>query len=217
MPAKLHGDALHALGGQAREMLADRHRAGERHLAHRLRGDQVRRHIRRHAEHEIEHTRRQAGINKAAHQFDAASRRLLRRLEDQRAASRKRAADLARRRQGREVPGCEGDADADRLLRHELAHALHAARHDAAIGAAAFLGIPFDDVGGDQHLEARLGNDLALLLRHDARDGVRTLAHQVGRLAQQLGAVIGRCGPPDFEALGRRGKRLIEIGRAGVR
>src|SRR5262249_30082553 len=42
------------------------------------------------------------------------------------------------------------------------------------------------------------------------------LTYQVGRLAQQLGAVIGRGRPPDFEALGGSGQRLIEIGRAGV-
>ena len=157
----------------AGEMLADRHRAGERNLAHHVGRDQMLRDVRRHAEHEVEHARRHAGIDEAAHQLDAASRRLLRRLDDDRAAGRQRGADLARRRQRREIPRREGGDHADRLLHHELAHALGAARHDAAVGAAALLGEPFDDVGGDQHLAARLGEDLALLLRHDAGDVVR--------------------------------------------
>ena len=90
MAAELHGGALHALGGETGQMLADRHRAGERDLAHHVGRDQMLRHFRRHAEHEIEHARRHAGIDEAAHQLDAAARRLLRRLEDDRAAGRER-------------------------------------------------------------------------------------------------------------------------------
>ena len=97
-----------------------------------------------------------AGIGEALHQFDAAARRFFRGLDDDRAAGGKRAGDLAHRRQRREIPRRESGDDADRLLQHDLAHALAAARHDAAIGAAAFLGIPVDDVGGGQHLDARL-------------------------------------------------------------
>src|SRR5262249_50688711 len=73
-----------------------------------------------------------------------------------------------------------------------------------------FLGVPLDDVGGDQYLEARLGDDLALLLRHRARDRIGALTHQVGGLAQDLGAVIGRGRAPDLEALGGRCQPLIE-------
>ena len=69
--AQFHGGALHALGGQAGEMLADRNRAGEGNLAHDVGGDEVLRDLRRHAEHEVEHARRQAGIGEALHQFDS--------------------------------------------------------------------------------------------------------------------------------------------------
>src|SRR5262245_20116853 len=110
-------------------MLADRHRAGERDLAHGVRRDQMLRHVRWHAEYEIEHACRHAGIDEAAYKLDAASRSLLRGFEDERAAGRERTADLARGRERREIPRREGDADADRLLRHELTDALHAAGH----------------------------------------------------------------------------------------
>ena len=151
------------LAASAREMLADRDRAGERDLADRVLGHQVLGHFRRHAEHQVEHARGQAGVGEALHHLDAGARRLFRRLQDQRAAGRERAADLAGGRQHREIPRRERRDHADRLLHHELARALGAARHDAAVGAAALLGVPVDDVGGDEHLAARLGIGLALL------------------------------------------------------
>jgi hypothetical protein len=63
---------------------------------------------------------------------------------------------------------------------------------------------------------ARFGEHLALFLRHDAGDVVRSLAHEACGLAQNLGAVIGRRRPPDFEAFRRRRQRLVEIARAGM-
>ena len=143
--------------------------------------------------------------------------RLFRRLEDERAAGRERAADLAGRRQHREIPWREGRDDADRLLHHKLADALAAARHDAAVGAAAFLGVPVDDVGGDDDLAARLGIGLALLQHHDLGDGIMALAHQVGGLVHDLAAVVGRGRAPDGEALLGGFQRLVEIGLVGVR
>ena len=122
MAAELHGGALHPLGGERGEMLADRDRAGERNLAHVVLGDEVLGDRRRHAEHEIEHARGQPGIGEAAHHLDAGAGRLLRRLENERAAGGERAADLARRRQRREIPRREGGDDADRLLHHDLAN-----------------------------------------------------------------------------------------------
>ena len=46
MAAELHGGALHALGGELREMLADRDRAGERDFPHRVLGEQMLGHLR---------------------------------------------------------------------------------------------------------------------------------------------------------------------------
>ena len=100
---------------------------------------------------------------------------------------------------------------------HQLARALGAARHDAAVAAAALLGIPVDDVGRGDHLGARLGIDLALLLHEHLRDRIVALAHEVGGLAHDLRAVIGRGCPPQRKALFRRFQRLVEVGLARMR
>ena len=101
----------------------------------------------------------------------------------------------------REIPRREGGGDADRLLDHELARVLDAARNDAAIGAAAFVGEPVENIRRGHHFHAGFGEDLALLHGHDGRDLLGALADQVGGLAHDLGAVIGRHGAPDGEAL----------------
>ncbi len=198
-------------------MLAHRYRAGEGNFLDDLRRDQVLRHVGRHAEYEIEHARRQPGIGEALHQFDGAARRFFRGLDDERAAGGQRAGDLADRRQRREIPRREGGDHADRLLQYHLAYALLAAGDDAAIGAAAFLGVPVDDVGGGEHLGARLDVNLALLLGLHLGDVIATLAHQIGGLAHDLGAVIGRSRFPDRKALFGGGERGVEIGARGVR
>src|SRR6516225_4125607 len=75
------------------------------------------------------------------------------------------------------------------LAQHQLPRALHSARHDAAIAAAALLGVPVDDVGGGHHLGTGLDVDLALLLHHDFRDRIVALTHEIGGLAHDPGAV----------------------------
>src|SRR5262249_21954910 len=60
------------------------------------------------------------------------------------------------------------------------------------------------------------GVDLALLLHQDFGDRVVALAHEVGGLAHDLGAVIGRGRPPQREAFLRGFQRFVEIGLAGV-
>ena len=173
--------------------------------------------VRRHAEHEIEDALGQSRLLEAAHHLDAAARRFLGRLQDQRTTGAERARDLARRRQRRKVPRRECGAHADRLLQHELAHAAHASRNDAAIGAAAFFAHPLDHVGGRVHFHAQLGDDLALLQGHDARDLFLALAHEIGGLAHDARALVGRHRAPHREALDRRVERMIEIGDGGVR
>ncbi len=198
-------------------MLADRNRAGEGNLLHGLGRNQMFGHIGRHAEHQIEHARRQAGVGEAFHQLDAAARRFFRGLDDDRATGGKRAGDLAHRRQRREIPRRESRNDADRLLQHDLAHALLPAWHNAAISPSAFFGIPVDDVGAGENFRARLRINLALLLGHHLGNVVVALAHQVGGLAHDLGAVIGRGRLPHREAFFGGGERGIEIGLAGMR
>ena len=60
--AELHGGALHVAGGQRVQMLADRHRAGERDLADDRVRDQVLGDLGRHAVDEVDHARRHAGV-----------------------------------------------------------------------------------------------------------------------------------------------------------
>jgi hypothetical protein len=133
--------------------------------------------------HQIEHTRGQARIGEAAHELDAGAGGFLGRLENERAAGRERAADLARGREYGEIPRRKRSHDADRLVHYKLANALAAAWHDTAVRAAAFLGIPFDDLGRRHDLGARLDVDFALLLHHDFRDGVMAFAHQLSACA----------------------------------
>src|SRR6266851_1255681 len=92
-----------------------------------------------------------------------------------------------------------------------------AAGDDAAIGALPLLGIPLDDVGGDGDLDLGLGERLALLERKDAGDGVGALTEEVGGLAHDARALVGRRRAPDLEALLRRGEGAVEIGRARMR
>src|SRR4249919_1390922 len=94
--------------------------------------------VRWHAEHEVEHAGWKSGVDEALHQFHATAGSLLRRLDDDRATGRQRGADLARGRERGEVPWREGSDDADRLLHHELARSLDAARHDTSVGTTAF-------------------------------------------------------------------------------
>ena len=205
------------LAARAGEMLADRNRAGEGDLLHGRRRNEVLRHVGRHAEYQIEHARRQTGVGEAFHQFNGAGRCFLRGLDDERAAGGERAGDLADRRERREIPRRERRHHADRLLQHKLPHTLLAARHDAAVRAAAFLGIPVDDVGRRQHLGARLSVALALLLGLHGGDVLVALAQQLRRLAHDLGAVVSRRRLPNGEALLGSGERGVEIGSRGVR
>ena len=66
----------------------------------------------------------------------------------------------------------------DRLLQHQLLRRQVARRHDAAVDAEAFVGEPFDDVGGGQRLALGFGQRLALFLRQQRGDVAGALAHQ---------------------------------------
>jgi hypothetical protein len=63
---------------------------------------------------------------------------------------------------------------------------------------------------------ARLDQRLALLLRHQARDGVGAGAEQVGGLAHDLGAVVGRDLAPRREAALGGCEGFVQIGLLGV-
>ena len=101
---------------------------------------------------------------------------------------------------------------ADRLAQHGVAHA-GLGRNDAAVGAAAFLRVPLDDVGAALHLQPRLRDRLALLQRHHHRHLLDALAHDGDRLEDDLGALGRRCAAPDLEALLGGGDGGGEVGR----
>src|SRR6185437_11294405 len=98
-----------------------------------------------------------------------------------------------------------------------LAHARRPARDDAAVGALALLAIPIEDVGGDDDLDARLGQHFALLQRQDAGDRILSLANEISGLADDARALMRRGRAPLPEALLRGGERAVEIGGAGMR
>ena len=74
-------------------------------------------------------------------------RRLLRGLDDHRAARRDGGADLARAHRHREVPGRDQQARADRLLHHEQAAAAVGRGREAAVDAHRLLGEPAEELG----------------------------------------------------------------------
>ena len=127
------------------------------------------------------------------------------------------AGDFAHGLVDREVPRREAGDRPDRLLHDELMDAVGARRNDAAIGAAALLGEPVDDVAAGDGLPLRLDEGLALLERHDPADIVGAAAQNIRRLAHELVAVMRRDLAPGGEALGRRGQRAVEIGAVGMR
>ena len=217
MAAELHRHALHMQTRHRREVLADLGRAGEGDLADGRVRDQIFRNLGRHAVNQIDHAGRHAGIDKRPDQFGGRGRGFFRRLDDDRAARGQGCRHLLHHLVDREIPGRERGNRSDRLLERHLIDAGHPRRDQAAIGPAAFLGEPVDDVGGGHGLELGFGQHLALFHGHDGRDLVGTLAHQIGGLAHHLGALIGRDLAPGLETFFSGRQRLVEVGLAGMR
>ena len=166
---------------------------------------------------EIDDAIRHAGVDEGADQLGRRGRRFLRRLDDHRAARGQRRAQLLDHLVDREIPRREGGDRADRLLDRHLVDAGRARRDQPAVGAAAFLGEPFDDVGRRHRFHLGFGQDLALLLRHDRRDLVGALADQLGGLAHHLGPIVGRYVAPGPETLFGGFQRRVEIRTVRVR
>ena len=173
--------------------------------------DQVRRDLRRIAVDQADRAGRHAGVDEGADQLGRRGRRLLGRLDDDRAAGGERGRELAHDLVDREVPGREGGDRSDRLLDHELVDALRPRRDHAAIGAPPFLGEPVDGVGAVVDLRLGLGQGLALLHGHQRGDELDALAQQVGGLPHDLRALVGADPLPRLEALGGRLERFVEV------
>ena len=135
------------------------------------RGDQMRRHFARHAEHDGQHALAASPASSSACATSSAEAGVSSagfRMQVQPAPS---AAPILRAGIAeRKIPRREGGDRADRLLHHRHAHAGRALRQHAAVGAPAFFGVPVEDVRRGLHFDARLVNALAHLQRGDARD-----------------------------------------------
>ncbi len=202
--------------GHRRQVLAHRDRPGERDQPHRGLRDQVFGDLGRLAEHQVQHARRQPGVDEGLHELHRAGRRLLRRLQDDRAPGGQRAADLAGRRAHREVPRRERGHHADRLAQHGMAHA-GLAGDDAAIQAPPLLRVPFEDLAAPQDFELRLRDRLALLQGHRGGHLIGPLAHRLHGAENDLGPLGGRGAGPDLEPFLGRGQGIVEILAGRVR
>jgi hypothetical protein len=171
----------------------------------------------RHAEHDREHAVRQPRIVQCARHGERRARRLLRGLEDARAARGERGADLARRIAEREIPRRERRHRADRFLHDGHALARQALRQHAAVRAPSLVGIPVEDLGADLQLDARLVDRLAHLERRDARDLLAARAQVVRGAAQDLRALHRQQRAPQRPGALRGRERALEIGRRRMR
>ena len=198
-------------------MLADDGRAGERNLADHRMGNQVFGDLGRHAVHQPDRASRDAGIDIRADQFGRRRGRLFRRFQDDRASRGETGGELAHRLVDRKVPRRERSNRTDRLLDHQLIHALGARRNHAAVRATRFLGEPVDGVGAGHDLGLGFGNCFALLHRHQRSDRIGALTQQIRRFAHHLRALERGDLLPRPEAFVSRVERAIEVGLLGVR
>ena len=115
-----------------------------------------------------------------------------------------------------EIPRREGGHWADGFFHHQLIHALSARRDYTPVGAAAFLGEPFNDVSTGHDFEFGFAHWLALLQRHQFSDAISALTKNSRSFAHDFRALVGRHFAPDFEALIGGVKRAIQISFFGV-
>ena len=184
--AKLHRHPFHVQTRERRKLFAYSSRARERDFPDRRMRDEVGADRCRVAEHEVEHTGRQASVGEGGDERGATDRRILRTLDDDRASRRKRRGNLAHRLIDRKIPRRESGDRADRLLDHHLADIWRAAGDDAAVSASAFLRQPVDDVGARRGLHPKFGERLPLLHCHGARDAFVALPQKLGGPAHDL-------------------------------
>ena len=166
------------------------------------------------AGHEVDHAGRQAGVGQRLHEVDGRERRLLGRLEHHGVAADQGREDLPGGHRDREVPGGDQPAQADRLADRHRELVAQLGRRRLAVEAAALAGHQLRHVDGFLHVAAGLGDDLAHLARHVAREPVLALGEQLRRPEQDVGPLRGRHLPPRGVGLRRRGDGPIDVGRA---
>ena len=143
-------------------------------------------------------------------------RRLLRRLDDHRAAGGDRGADLAGAHRGREVPGGDEVAGADRLAHHQHPAGAVAGDLVVAVDAQRLAGEPAEELGRVGDLGLRLGDRLAHLERHQQRELVGALVERLEGAPEDLARARWAASRPTRPAR-RRPRRAPPWRRRGSR
>jgi hypothetical protein len=215
--AQFHGRALHAGGGQLRQLLAHRYRTGEMHAADDGRGNEVLRDFRRHTEDHLHRTGRHAGIQQCLRNGQRAGGGFFGGFQDGAAARAQWSTQLACGIAERKIPRCETCDRAHWFLHYGHAHAGHALRQHAAVGATAFFRVPGEDLRRHGHFDAGLRQCLAHLHGGHARQRLAAFAQQVRGLVQDLAARLRPQRAPHWPRLAGGLECAIQIGGAGQR
>ena len=214
--AELERDLLHGAGALRHQELSDLGRPGEGELA----DGRVRRQLA--ADHrrvlcvagdDLEHALWNTGLLGELDERERRERRLLGRLDHDRAADGERRRRLARDHRGGEVPRRDPGGDADRLAQHHDPPVGLLRGNRVAVDALRLLAEPLEERGRVGDLGARLGERLALLAGEQPRELVLPLQHQVREAAQDQRSLLGGARTPRrLRALGRgdRAARLLD-------
>ena len=191
--AELHRNAQQPPSSLSHQRLADRGRAGERHLAqpcilHQRLYDATGGTTR----DDVEHAAGKSGVGQQLRECQHRQRRLLCRLDDHGATGGDRRADLAGAHGERKVPGRDQQTRPDRLFHRQDATGAVGRHRPTPADPHGLLGEPAEELRGVRHLRPRLGERLAHLERHQQGQLVLTLHHRGEGAAQDLTTVTRR-------------------------
>ena len=200
LAAELERDLLEVAGRGLDDQLADLGRAGEGDLVDVVVRGQRRARVAV-AGDDVEHAVGQAGLLEQLAEAQRRERRLLGRLEDDRAAAGQRGPELPGRHQQREVPRDDLPDDADRLLEREGQVARPGWAQRERDRVALDLRRParhvVEQVGGERDVgDARDRHRLAVVERLEQRQLVAVLEDQVAEAVHDLAALGRRHAPP---------------------
>ena len=197
--AELHGGLEHVVGCLLQQVLADIGGSGERNLARNAgfhpRGDHSACRARR---DDVDNTCGNTGFDQHFHKHERCQRRQLRGLEHNGAAGCQCGSDLAGAHGQREVPGCDQDARADRLLGDHEAVLAVGGLHVVAADAHGFFGEPAEEFGAVGDFALGFGERFAHFSGHDRTDFVLLLHEQFEGAAQDFSAFARWGGSPRF-------------------
>jgi ParB family chromosome partitioning protein len=156
---------------------------------------------------------RHAGLDEQLRGASDGQRRLLRRLDDHRAAGGEGRGHLPAVEVHGVVPRHDRGDDADRRVAHEVADVAPHARAHAAAHAAPFLGVVAQDLGAERDLLRAVGHRLALLARQEVGELVDVGVDQLGAPAQDRAPLVGVGGRPAGGSALRGGDGRVDVSR----